>query len=822
MASTQRTERPAESRIVAARITIGGPVQGFGIRPTISRLANSVGVAGTVYNAAGGVVVEIEGTAGDLEAFGQRLQADLSRLGVAGGVSTADSHHDSSTGSTRWHAIDPTGRTRFVIGPSRNGGDFAAMVPSDRAVCQECLDDVANRDDRRFGYPFTTCTRCGPRYSIIESMPYDRERTAMARFVMCEDCRREYESPSDRRFHSQTNGCPQCGPRVWAREAGGEELGRDDQAIVLAVEALRAGRVVGLRGVGGYQWLADAADRDAVDSLRQVKRRPDKPLAVMVVDMVEAERIAVVTDSEQAALSSPANPIVVLARRSGEGITSSVHGDLDTIGVMLPSTPLHDLVIRRFGGPLVVTSGNFEGEPIAFESCDNAAIDVCLEHDRPILRPIDDSVVRVIAGREATIRLGRGLAPLPLEFPDDWTRSLNGETVLAVGGHQKAAIAWFNGTQAALGLHVGDLDNDATRRRFVDQISATCRLYDLVPECIAHDSHPDYYSSRWAVDHGALDHGALDHGALDHGAVDHGARILPVQHHHAHVVATMIQERWLDRSVLGVAWDGTGLGDDGTIWGGEFLVADAVGYRRVASLLPFTLVGGEMAIRQPWRVAVDLVLRSVGAEAASKLRFDGVDSLRVERLLRVLVRDDDDDSAIRPGVTTTSAGRLFDGVAAILLGIAEGRHDGRPAMSLESICDDDEPGEYPVAILDGDPNRVDWRPMIAAILSDRSGGVAAGRIAMRFHRSMARAISRILELHANLPATLSGGCFQNRRLVELIVGYSDGRRPAVATPGEIPTGDGGLAAGQLGIAIARMGGQCGWRQTNNRDNQACV
>lgn len=810
MASTQRTERPAESRIVAARITIGGPVQGFGIRPTISRLANSVGVAGTVYNAATGVVVEVEGTAGDVEAFGRLLETEMSRFGVV----VDDSTGCPSGGSIEigWQAIYPPGQTRFKIGPSKTGDDFATMVPSDRAVCQECLADVANRDERRFGYPFTTCTRCGPRYSIIESMPYDRERTAMGRFVMCEDCRREYESPNDRRFHSQTNGCPRCGPRVWARDTGGEELGRDDQAIVLAVEAVRAGRVVGLRGVGGYQWLADAGDCDAVESLRQVKRRPDKPLAVMVADMIEAERIAVITDSERAALSSPANPIVVLARRGGEGITPCVHGDLDTIGLMLPSTPLHDLVARRFDGPLVVTSGNIEGEPIAFESCDGGAFGVCLEHDRPIMRPIDDSVVRVIAGRDATIRLGRGMAPLPLELPDDWTRDLNGRSLLAVGGHQKAAIAWFNGTQAALGLHVGDLDNDATRRRFVDQISATCRLYDLVPGSIAHDSHPDYYSSRWAVDHGALDHRALDLGA----------RTLAVQHHHAHVVATMIQERWLDRSVLGVAWDGTGLGDDGTIWGGEFLVADAVGYRRVASLLPFTLVGGEMAIRQPWRVAVDLVRRSVGAEAASKLRFDGVDSLRVERLLRVLVRDDDDDSAIRPGVTTTSAGRLFDGVAAILLGIAEGRHDGRPAMSLESICDDDEPGEYSVAILDGDPIRVDWRPMIAAILSDRSGGVAAGRIAMRFHRSMARAISRILELHANLPATLSGGCFQNRRLVELVVGNSDGRRQAVATPGVIPTGDGGLAAGQLGIAIARMGGQCGWRQTNNRDNQACV
>jgi hydrogenase maturation protein HypF len=365
MPSPQRTERQSESSTVAARITIGGPVQGFGIRPTISRLADSVGVAGLVYNAATGVVVEVEGPRDDVEAFGRRLETEMSRFGMVG---------DDSTGCPSgkmieivWQAIYPPGRTRFRIGPSQTGGDFATMVPSDRAVCQYCLDEVANRDDRRFGYPFTTCTRCGPRYSIIASMPYDRERTAMVRFVMCEDCRREYESPSDRRFHAQTNGCPRCGPRVWVCDAAGEVIGRGNRAIILAVEALRVGRVVGLRGVGGYQWLVGAADRDAVDALRRAKRRPDKPLAVMVADMIEAERLAAVTDLERTALSSPANPIVVLARRGGEDIAPCVHGDLDTIGVMLPSTPLHELVSRRFGGPLVVTSGNFEGEPIAFE-----------------------------------------------------------------------------------------------------------------------------------------------------------------------------------------------------------------------------------------------------------------------------------------------------------------------------------------------------------------------------------------------------------------------------------------------------------------------
>lgn len=806
-----------EPAVRAEHLVLRGRVQGFGVRPAIARLAGESALAGSVCNTAEGVRIEIEGPESAVRTFGDRLigalppGAVVERLERSRGVAT--------------------GRGGFRIEDSRVAGPMAAVVPTDRASCPRCFAEVHQRQDRRFRYPFTTCTACGPRYSIIDAMPYDRQRTSMNAFDLCDDCGREHDDLHDRRLHSQTNACPSCGPCVWLMGGGVESGLRGDEAIDRAVAAIGRGLIVGLKGIGGYQWLVDATDAAGVRRLRGIKGRPSKPLAVMVADLQTATSLgfggqasavsdeqAVVSD-EQAAerggefataerqwLRSPANPIVILRRREEFDWAVPVCGALKTIGVMLPSTPLHDLLARRCARPLVVTSGNLEGDPIEFETPGDASVgrpdlggdtavtgegpDVWLEHDRRIARPIDDSVVRVAAGHAIGIRLGRGLAPYALDIPTEMLKAAEGGgPLLAVGGHQKVAVSVYNGAQAVLGPHLGDLETLAARQRFERHVDSFCELYQMRPGMLVHDRHPDYFTTRWA-----------------------GERGLPtfaVQHHHAHVVAMMIEQRWLDREVLGVAWDGTGYGDDGTIWGGEFLVAGPRSYRRVGHLLPFPLVGGELAVREPWRVAVSLVHQTLGAEAASRLRFDGIDPVTVGRLVSMLGRPADRcDGPVR---RTTSVGRLCDGVAALVLGVAKNGHDGQAATLLESACDveaegvDEAEGGYVIPLIDDAMIRCDWRPMIEAIVADLAAGIDGGVIACRFHRGLARSIHEMSRRFADLPLVLAGGCFQNRVLVEAVVEGDTGARRPLGIPGIIPPGDGGLSAGQLAVAIARRG-----------------
>jgi hydrogenase maturation protein HypF len=444
---------------------------------------------------------------------------------------------------------------------------------------------------------------------------------------------------------------------------------------------------------------------------------------------------------------------------------------------MLPTTPLHWLLLRKCRRPLVVTSGNLEGEPLVFRH-DEAVCrlrdvaDLWLEHDRPILRPIDDGVVRLIAGRTATIRLARGYAPLPLALDVR-------EPALALGGHQKVALALTNGTQAVLGPHVGDLDTLASRERLLEQIGAMAQLYGVRPECWAVDKHPDYFTTQWALS--------------QHGLTR------SVQHHHAHVVAGMLEHGWLDREVLGVAFDGTGYGADGTIWGGEFLRATATGFTRVGRLRPFGLPGGERAVREPWRVAVSLVEQAAGTEEARRLVFpysNDAAKCDASRLVGIL-------HSPRFSPITSSAGRLFDGIAALALGTSHCQFEGQAAMLLEAVCDREEGGNYSIPRCSGQPDELDWRPLIVAVLRDRAGGVAPGVIAIRFHRGLAQAVASLCRAHLPLPVVLGGGVFQNRVLVELLTeAFTDTAQP-LGLPGQIPVNDGGLAAGQLAVACAR-------------------
>lgn len=746
----------------AVRLTLLGRVQGLGVRPAIARLAQRLGLAGSVSNGRSGVTVVLEGAATTIESFRRLLPGWL----------PAEAHVERLDCEViQWS----TARV-FRITEESAPGPVATRVPVDRRVCDTCLADVRNPGDCRHEYPFTSCAECGPRFSIVTSMPYDRPRTSMAAFPLCDSCGAEYQSPADRRFHAQTIACPHCGPHVWCADASGATLAVLHDAIRLAASALRDGRLVAIRGIGGYQILADATNAAAIDRLRQRKRRATKPLAVMLDSLAMAEQFATIDPAERNALLAAANPIVLLRARCGTPLSGSVHPGLDTIGVMLPTTPLHALLLDGARRPLIVTSGNVEGDPLAAGVAAareqlGDVVDLWLHHDREIVHPIDDSVVRVMAGRAVTIRLARGLAPLPLALNSD-------RCVVALGAHQKGAMAVSNGRQAVLGPHLGDLESAGTRARFQQQFRDLMRLLGGEPELLVHDLHPDYFTTRWAR--------------------EQGLPTVAVQHHHAHVVAGMLEHDWLNREVLGVAFDGTGYGSDGTIWGGEFLVATRTRFRRVAHLRPFPLPGGAAAIREPWRVAAALLHSIRRLDSLPDIEKRGVPKgVDLQSLVRVLGNP-------RLSPVTTSVGRLFDAAAFLTLGCDRVGEEGSPAMLLEAACDVSDHEHYPLPLCDGRELILDWAPLLVALLADRARRVPVGVMAMRFHRALARGIATVCGRFPGVPVVLSGGVFQNRILTELAADElaRDGR--LVGLPGVIPPNDGGIAAGQLAVALARL------------------
>lgn len=739
-------------------LVLRGLVQGFGVRPTIYRLATELALTGCVKNTSRGVEIQLEGEAPALDQFQQRLVDEFPR-----GARLDDL--DSEPSQLR-------GRTDFTILRQRADGPLVAQMPVDLAVCPECLQEVGDPNDRRVGYPLTSCTLCGPRYSIIRAMPYEREDTTMRRFAFCDPCQAEYTTPDDRRFHAQTNACDDCGPHVWLVDSNDRQIGQKDQAIRVAAAALAEGKIVALRGLGGYQLLVAATDERSVRRLRERKGRPAKPLAVLVESLVDAERCARLSDLERRRLASSQNPIVLCRARSDSPLAASVHPGLDCVGLLLPTTPLHWLLSHASGRPLVCTSGNTDSQPLDYQA-DRAernlrgVADLWLHHDRPIERPIDDSVERIIAGRPVTFRLARGAAPLVLDL-------LAERPILATGGHLKAAAAWTNGAQAVLGPHLGDLDSLAVRERFAQEIVGWKRLYNFDPCEIVHDLHPDYFTTGWAA--------------------DQSLPTLAVQHHHAHVVATMLEHGWLDRTALGASWDGTGYGTDATIWGGEFLICTATLFERFAHLRPFQLPGGEQAVLQPWRTAVAVLRQALGPDGQRAVTFDGVPPKLFDQVSQIA-----DNPRLAP--TTTSAGRLFDAAAAIALGVEQVQFEGQAAMRLEAAADPTADGAYPLPLTEGKPLQLDWRPLFAALVADKRAHTAPGVIATRFHRTLAQGVAAVFRLRPDLPRVLTGGVFQNRLLTEMVVALLDGDSQPLALPGAIPPGDGGLAAGQLAAAV---------------------
>lgn len=741
------------------RLEVTGRVQGVGFRPFAHRLASDEGVGGFVRNTEGGVTIEIEGPAHALDRFLARLDEELPP--------------PAFIEARKMSSMETEGNGAFVIAPSMAEGSPSAQVLPDLAPCPKCLAEIFDPSDRRYLYPFTTCVQCGPRYSLIEAIPYDRARTTMRHFTMCADCQREYDDPRARRFHAETNACPACGPTLALRDAH-RVVATRHQALKEAADALRAGRIVALKGLGGFQLLADARNEAAIERLRAGKRRPAKPFAILVERLADARRIAQVEPEEEAPLGAPEAPIVLLRARCDAGlIATNVAPDNPRLGVMLPATPLHHLLMRELGFPIVATSGNLGEEPIiadtetALEKLGGIA-DLFLTHDRAIVRPVDDSVVRVMAGCATVLRLARGYAPLSLKNP------LGTGSAVALGGHQKSAIAVVREGHVVLGPHIADLHTPDARAAFAQHYESAVALSGVRAEAIACDRHPDYYTTRFAQ-------------SLN-------AAVEAVPHHLAHVLSGMLDNA-LDGPVLGVAWDGAGFGSDGTIWGGEFLAVGADTYRRVARLMPFRLPGGAAAMREPRRAALGALY-----EIHDTALFDRAD-LRVrlgfsktewDVLAQMLARD-------THAPLTSSAGRLFDAAAAIFGLKQKASFEGEAAMAVEfkaTSADMAVPLPPPVLVDEGALLTLDWRPTLSAMAEACLAGEAAGPLAAGFHDALVQGMIAVARRMGIAQVLLTGGCFQNAYLTECAVARLAAEGFAPYWHHRVPPNDGGLAAGQ--------------------------
>jgi hydrogenase maturation protein HypF len=741
--------------VARLRIVVRGAVQGVGFRPFVHRRATALGLAGWVRNGAEGVVIEAEGTPEHLDALVEAIRNNPPPNASVAAVEVAEAARCGDAG--------------FAVRPSTVDGARTARVPPDLATCDDCLRELLNPADRRYRYPFINCTRCGPRYSLVEGMPYDRERTAMRRFPLCPACRAEYEDPADRRFHAEPNACPACGPRLMLWDGAGAALARDDDALRTAAEALRAGWIVAVKGIGGFHLLVDARDEAAVRRLRAAKGREEKPFAVMFPDLAAVRASCRIGPAEAALLAGPARPIVLL-RRDGDRLAPSVAPDSPRLGALLPYAPLHHLLMRELGFPVVATSGNLGGEPIVTDERDAVArlgrvADRFLVHDRPILRPVDDSVAQVVCGAPQLLRRGRGYAPAPVadDLPD---------RVLAFGGHLKATVALTSGGNIVASQHLGDLETVAARDGHARAQDDLVRLHAAAPRLAACDAHPDYASTR--------------------AAEASGLPLVRVQHHVAHVAACMA-EHGLAPPVLGIAWDGAGYGPDGTIWGGEFLHVTPTGWRRVAHLRRFPLPGGEAAMREPRRAALGLLFAAYGEDAFGMTDLPPVAAFSPSE--RAVLRTVLTRSVQTP--ETTSAGRLFDAFAALCGLRQRATYEGQAASAFEWAAEGFATGRaYDLPVTGDGPLVIDWGSALAAALADLRAGAAAGVVSEALHNGLAAAIAAVAARIGEPRVVLTGGCFQNVRLTEAAVGTLGSAGFEPFRHQQVPPNDGGLAVGQ--------------------------
>ena len=757
---------PLNATTQRLRITLRGAVQGVGFRPFVYRLATEMSLKGWVLNSSAGLVVEVEGVSEELTRFDQRLESERPKASVV-------TVHESE-----W--LQPQGFTTFEIHHSETDTAKSVNVLPDLATCADCRNELFDSTNRRFQYPFTNCTNCGPRYTIVVDIPYDRPNTTMREFVLCSACREEYENPANRRFHAQPNACPICGPKL-------------NGTIADTGAALLRGEVVALKGIGGFQLLVDARQPAAVARLRQRKHREEKPFALMMPSLEVAREYCEISPAEQDLLESQAAPIVLMQPKPGTDLAWNVAHCSPYLGVMLPYSPLHHLLMRECPFPLIATSGNRSDEPIAIAN-DEATerlrdiADHFLMHNRPIVRACDDSVVRLTRGRVGILRRTRGYAPLGIRV------SRNVAPVLAVGGHLKSTVAIGIGQDVFLSQHIGDLETLEARHAFERAIEDLCRLYSFKPEAVVCDLHPDYASTHWAE--------------------NSGLPVIRVQHHQAHVAACAT-ENDVEGPYVGVSWDGTGYGLDGAIWGGEFFRVENGQYERVAHLRPFNLPGGDAAVREGWRSAASLLFElnkqfpglakpARPGPPPMELKNNGVphacpeQSRRVSQMLQdVGTRDSRIQLMLEREINvvpTTSVGRLFDAVASIAGLAQQNRFEGQAAMLLENEIGSLRTEEaYPLA-------GGDWASLIAYIVRDQQEGVPSPRIAAKFHNALVNWIVEVAQRVALKQIVLSGGVFQNRYLTERAAAALESQGFVVHTHRQVPPNDGGIALGQVVMA----------------------
>jgi len=769
-----------DSQILRLRVTVRGAVQGVGFRPFVYRLATELGCAGWVLNSAEGVFIEVEAVKGRLNEFLVRLERDRPPRASIQGLESV--------------FLDPVGYAGFEIRES-SGGEKTAVILPDVATCADCLREVLDPRDRRYRYPFTNCTNCGPRFSIVEALPYDRPNTTMKRFTMCEACQREYDDPSNRRFHAQPNACPVCGPRLEYWDPEGRVLATHEDALQRTVEAVRAGRIVAVKGLGGFHLVVDAQQEDAVQRLRRAKRREEKPFALMYPSIERIEADCMVSDLERRLLRSPEAPIVLLERRPDDTlIAPSVAPGNPRLGVLLPYTPLHHLLLGDLGVPVVATSGNLSDEPICTDEREalerlGGLADFFLVHNRPIARHVDDSIARIVVGREQVLRRARGYAPLPIRLPRPMAPTL------AVGGHLKNTIAIAVGDQGFTSQHIGDLETGPALEAFREVIACLGRVYEWRPEAVTCDMHPEYLSTKYAA--------------------ELGISVIPVQHHYAHILGCMAENE-IEPPVLGVSWDGVGFGPDGTVWGGEFLHVTEEGFARVGHLRTFPLPGGDKAVKEPRRTALGLLYELLGDEVFEREDLAPLQAFTSEE--RAVLR-----TMLNKGINsprTSSAGRLFDAVASLINLRQIIRFEGQAAMELEfalpaAHSDESYPFELHEHVDAGKAGTfvVDWKELIGEVLEVIAPGGACGhrasditaQVVARFHNTLADMICAVAERIGAERVVLSGGCFQNVYLTEQAVRRLEraGFRPYWHQ--RIPPNDGGIALGQL-VAAARAQG----------------
>jgi len=748
--------------VVRRRLRVTGVVQGVGFRPTVYQLAVTLGLAGCVGNDSAGVFIELEGSPAVIDDFVLKLRADPPPLAYIDSIERRD--------------VPTRGETSFVIVESRRDDTATTLVSPDLEVCRDCLSEMNDPADRRYRYPFINCTNCGPRFTITKATPYDRPMTTMASFTMCAVCRAEYDDPANRRFHAQPNACPVCGPRIWLERD--REVPSEDP-VATTRELVAAGEIVAIKGIGGFHLACDARNADAVAELRARKHRTAKPFAVMAADVATAEKVANLASAERDLLKSPQRPIVLVEESASSDLDDAIAPGNSRIGVMLAYTPLHHLLLEP-GDVWVMTSANYASEPIVRTNQEARAklldlADTLLLHDRDIHVHCDDSVVRIGAGNELPVRRSRGYAPFPVRLP------IEVPPMLAVGGELKATFCIADGRNAFMSQHIGDMENLETLDAFAAAVEHMSGLFRIVPDLVVADMHPRYLSTRWAQDH-------------------HSDRVVLVQHHHAHIGSVMAENHRTD-PVIGFSFDGTGYGTDGTVWGGEILVGDLTGLHRAGHLGSAQLVGGDAAVKRPYRMALAHLF-------AAGIGWDG-------RIPAVAAASDEERRIIHQQLTaglntveTTSVGRLFDAVSSIAGVCHEVSYEGQAAIELEALGSPDAEGKYRFDLINSeDVLIIDPGAVVAAVAGDAAAGVPAAIISTRFHRALAAVIVAAAEhmrrkYHIDM-AALSGGVFQNVTLLEAAKRGLEEAAFGVLTHRLVPPNDGGLALGQIAIAGKR-------------------